>query len=95
MGEQLAAVDFMYVDSDIPPGMTIAEWRARQSFARRSRRWRLRRLRQRVRPEPNPKGSLLSLLLTPSLRRARVVSRLLDRDRRAVGRRSAPFSRNQ
>jgi hypothetical protein len=94
MDEQLAAANFVYVDSDIPPGVTIAEWRAQRSLARRSRRWRLRRLRQRVRPQPNPNGSLLPLLLTASLRRARVVSRR-DRDRRAVVRRSGPLNRTQ
>ena len=69
MAEQLEAVDFAYVDSDIPPGVTIAEWRAQRSLARRSRRWRLRHLRQRVRPT-EPKRTLLQLLLTASLRHA-------------------------
>ena len=31
MGEQLQAVDFAYVHSDIPEGMTIREWRAQRA----------------------------------------------------------------
>ena len=48
MREPLEAVDFAYVDSDIPPGTTICEWRAQRAVrpvtARRSRRARRRRL---------------------------------------------------
>jgi hypothetical protein len=48
MGEPLEAVDFVDVDSDIPPGMSIREWRAhrvvQRAAARRARRARRRRL---------------------------------------------------
>jgi hypothetical protein len=45
MDDQLEAVDFAYVDSDIPPGMSMREWRAQRAVpavaARRARRrWR-------------------------------------------------------
>jgi hypothetical protein len=48
MGEQLEAIDFVYVDSDIPPGMNILEWRGhragRHAAGRQARRARCRRL---------------------------------------------------
>jgi hypothetical protein len=34
MGEQLEAIDFVYVDSDIPPGMSIPEWREARGRSR-------------------------------------------------------------
>jgi hypothetical protein len=34
MGEQLEAIDFVYVDSDIPPGMSIPEWRTHGAVRR-------------------------------------------------------------
>jgi hypothetical protein len=46
MGEPLEAVDFAYVDSDIPPGMSVREWRTQRAVrtvaARRARRARRR-----------------------------------------------------
>ncbi len=45
MGEH----DFRYIETDIPPGMTLDEWRRRRPPAPRRRRPRLalRRLRRR------------------------------------------------
>ena len=43
MGEQLHAVDFAYVRTDIPEGMTSREWRAQRAANRPARRgWRVR-----------------------------------------------------
>ncbi|MCD6725984.1 MAG: hypothetical protein LT070_01970 [Solirubrobacteraceae bacterium] len=37
MGDEPASYDFVYVETDIPPGMTIREWRAQRSAERRRR----------------------------------------------------------
>jgi hypothetical protein len=46
MAEHLEAVDFAYVASDIPPGMSMHEWRARRVVGRAATR-RARRARGR------------------------------------------------
>jgi hypothetical protein len=45
MADQRAAVDFMYVEVDIPADMTITSWRAQRAQTRCSRRSWLQRLR--------------------------------------------------
>jgi hypothetical protein len=48
---QLAATSFAYIDSDVPPGLTLAEWRRRRDAARRAERPPRRRFRAlRLRP---------------------------------------------
>jgi hypothetical protein len=37
MPDEPASVDFLYVETDIPAGMTIAEWRAQRAQAARRR----------------------------------------------------------
>ena len=75
MREPLEAVDFAYVVSDIPPGVSIREWRAQRAAraltARRARRARRRRMWRTV--------------LVPSML-ARAVARLSARRRRTAGR---------
>lgn len=34
----LTATSFQYIESDVPPGMTLAEWRRRRDAARRAER---------------------------------------------------------
>lgn len=34
----LTATSFAYIDSDVPPGLTLAEWRRRRDAARRAER---------------------------------------------------------
>ena len=49
MSEQTRAHDFVYVDTDIPEGMTIREWRAQRAARREEERAaRRRRLRAAV-----------------------------------------------
>jgi hypothetical protein len=55
MADQRAAVDFMYVEVDIPADMTISSWRAQRAQTRCSRRSWLRRLRDLARPRVNDK----------------------------------------
>lgn len=75
MREPLEAVDFAYVVSDIPPGVSIREWRAQHAVravtARRARRAHRRRLWRTV--------------LVPSML-AHAVARLSARHRRTAGR---------
>lgn len=75
MGEQRDAVDFLYVDSDIPPGTSIREWRAHRAVQRAAAR-RVNRARRR---------RLWRALLAPWTF-ARAVARLSARCRRTASR---------
>jgi hypothetical protein len=44
-----ADVDFMYEQTDIPPGVTVSEWRLRRRPEREARPQTLRNLRERAR----------------------------------------------
>ena len=75
MGEHLEAIDFVYVDSDIPPGMSIPEWRAHRAVRRGAER-QARRARRR--------GLWRAALRPPTL--ARAAARRGARRRRTAGR---------
>ena len=47
MSDEPASYDFVYVETDIPPGMTIREWRAQRSAERAARREQARAERRR------------------------------------------------
>lgn len=47
MSDEPASYDFVYVETDIPPGMTIREWRAQRSAERAARREQVRAERRR------------------------------------------------
>jgi hypothetical protein len=79
MGEQLEAIDFVYVDSDVPPGTSIPEWRAhravRLAAERQARRARHRRLwRAALRPR-----TLARAVARRSARRRRTAGRPIVR----------------
>ena len=52
MDNEREAVDFMYVDADIPAGITIREWRAsrvtKRLSLRQTRRWWISQVRRRL-----------------------------------------------
>ena len=45
MSDEPASYDFVYVETDIPPGMTIREWRLQRSAERTARRMTQREAR--------------------------------------------------
>jgi hypothetical protein len=80
MGEPLEALDFVYVDSDIPPGMSIREWRTHRAVqhvaAQRARRARRRRLWRAVLVP----WTFARAVARVSARRRRTVGRPIDRE---------------
>jgi hypothetical protein len=48
MADPRVEVDFMYVQTDVPPGVTLGDWRLRRRGERGSRQRPLRRLLGRV-----------------------------------------------
>jgi hypothetical protein len=66
MGEHLEAVDFVYVASDIPAGMSIREWRASRAVRRAAERQA-----KRDRGRRQWRAALMPLTLTRAVGRSR------------------------
>jgi hypothetical protein len=85
MPDRLHAHDFVYVQTDIPEGMTIRDWRARRGAERAAQRERERAARRRrVRASLTALGLAFARARAIARSSAAIISRPAHRSRRAA-----------